>query len=104
MREELAEDTANAGSPGTVPLLVPRAHLQRQLMAQHSPDLFICAQQRETALLPASILQSNASHSIVTVFHYLLEDFHVFNLKERELWREGHRIKEGALWFPFSAE
>lgn len=35
-------------------------------------------------MLPGSILQSNASHSIVTVFHDLLRDFQVFHLKEQE--------------------
>lgn len=59
----------------------------------HNPDLFICAQQREKALLLGSILQSNASHSIVTVFHDLLRDFQVFHLKEQELWREGRKNK-----------
>lgn len=46
------------------------------------------------ALLLGSILQSNASHSIVTVFHDLLRDFQVFHLKEQELWRGGHKNKE----------
>lgn len=59
----------------------------------HNPDLFICAQQREMALLPGSILQSNASHSIVTVSHDLLRDFQVFHLKEQELWRQGRENK-----------
>lgn len=44
-------------------------------------------------MLPGSILQSNASHSIVTVFHDLLRDFQVFHLKDQELWREGHKNK-----------
>lgn len=60
----------------------------------HNPGSFICAQQREMALLLGSILQSNASHSIVTVFHDLLEDFQVFHLTEQELRREGHKDKE----------
>jgi len=59
----------------------------------HNPGLFLCAQQREMALLPGSILQSNASHSIVTVFLDLLRDFQVFHLKEQDLWREGHKNK-----------
>lgn len=46
------------------------------------------------ALLLGSILQSNASHSIVTVFHDLLEDFQVFHLTEQEPWREGRKDKE----------
>lgn len=91
-RDTLGTQPPPAARGHALPLPAPRAKAAHR--STHNPDLFICAQQREMALLPGSILQSNASHSIVTVFHDLLGDFQVFHLKEQELWREGRENKE----------